>query len=748
MTPRARLSPGGVALMLSLLASTAFAQAVPEIQIAPPEAVETAPVEQPESVPVPIPAQRDATAPLSEAPDRKLLLTLRPPPSLPHSVVMGTSLPEPGVVRLTGETATSEFVLWLPDGVPLPPELVLSVRSSINVLADTAGMQVTINGATPVELPLNKFDGFGTLRVPAPDLVPGPNRIALSLRQPHRIFCGPDASFDVWTEIELTRSGAEYPVDALVPNADLFSLAVGNQISAGRPVNLLADPGIEPAALRGLATALGGAMQGQGQVNIQSFYMPTARNSATVALIPSDRSLVSYRQDANGAPVLQVESANGALPDLGGVLLPDTMPQAAPPPMLTPGQTSSLADLGGTDLIGNTHYYRHDFRFRLPSDWLLLANQKAHLDLQYGFADDLPKGAMLLVKVNDETIRLLPLDRNGGRIVDPLTIPFGARLLNPGQNTLSFEMMVPGDPADAACAPRRTDMLVVTKETTIEVPKSPAMQLSGITSPLSTLTPAGITVDPQAIDAKPLDLFATQLAAGLTPSDQPDDQVSLSLVDIAGLRPSDAGIPTRVLQEALFPVEIAPVAKAAPVPAAPQFRLSEESEPAPDAEPTEAKENAKEPAWSFGGWLSGMRERVRNSAFMTSDQDLGDWLQGRKGDALLMSGHADQPEALRLIVGPDAQANAIGPALNKLRTGSLGEGKAVLLSNDGTYQVWASAQLPRMREAVTPLNLLPVLGNYASWSPFIFTLGLLVLGLISIIPALLIVVLFRKRRLR
>ncbi|WP_180267223.1 hypothetical protein, partial [Salmonella enterica] len=71
-------------------------------------------------------------------------------------------------------------------------------------------MQVTVNDAAPVNVvALDSFSGFEQVDVPVQGLKSGENRIGISLRQTHRIFCGPDASFGVWTEIDLTRSGAE-----------------------------------------------------------------------------------------------------------------------------------------------------------------------------------------------------------------------------------------------------------------------------------------------------------------------------------------------------------------------------------------------------------------------------------------------------------------------------------------------------------------------------------------------------------
>ncbi|AMY70304.1 cellulose synthase [Frigidibacter mobilis] len=87
--------------------------------------------------------------------------------------------------------------------------------------------------------------------------------------------------------------------------------------------------------------------------------------------------------------------------------------------------------------------------FRLPDDWLILASQEARFTLLYGFADDLPAGSLMLVKVNGQTVRLLPLDRNGGSVQPPLEIGFAANLLHPGANRVSFEAILPGIPRHA-----------------------------------------------------------------------------------------------------------------------------------------------------------------------------------------------------------------------------------------------------------------------------------------------------------
>ncbi|SMO65869.1 cellulose biosynthesis cyclic di-GMP-binding regulatory protein BcsB [Paracoccus laeviglucosivorans] len=732
-----------------LLSGTAMAQ---DIVLPPAAAPEAQPA--PEAPPVgqsidAAPAPRDGM-PEAPAPEiRQSLLKLRPLTTLPEEVRMGPSLPQPGILRLTGEVARTDLGLDLPPDQALPESLQLSLRSAINVLPDTAVMQITVNDAAPVDMPLNSFNGFKTVNVPTEGLIAGQNRIAISLRQPHRIYCGPDASFGVWTELDLTRSGAQIDQSNLPPTAQGFALALSQQVGSGLPVTVLSGDDTDPAILRQMTDALGTAMQGRGWIDMRSPYDIAARQGPSVALLPSDRDQISYRLDGRGTPTMVVEYQGDALPDFSLAMQELTFPAQAQAQMLQPGVAQTLAQLGQSDIVGNTHYFRKDVEFRLPDDWLLLANQKARLNLQYGYAENLPQGSILLVKINDETVRLLPLDREGGKLLDPLAVGFGARLLHSGVNTLSFEMMVPGNPPDVACPPRQTDMLVVTKESSLLVPHSPAMQLGGFSSALSGLSAAGIKADPAAAERSRMEMAAIQLAAGLRPSPEPDAAVSLTLMDFSTLPTSLADVSLRELQEALFPTVAMPAAsaQAAPPPAAPQapsFRLSETAEtPAPTAEVA-----APARSWSPLAWLHRQRERLEKAAFLSSGEGLSQWLDGRRGDALLITLDRSQPEALGLILGPDAQTRGISRALDELRSNRLGQGAVALLSNDGSWEIWSPVETPRLQERVTVMNLFPILGNLASWSPFLFATMLLVLGLISVVPALAIVIIFRKSRLR
>ncbi len=731
---------------------------VPVIVLEPGQAAAPSAGEGPARVaPLAVPVTRDTGA-AAISPAAPLMIPLLPAgPPLPAGVQVGGSLPEPGILRLTGETVTQEMQLILPEGVAPPQqELVLMMRSSVNVLPETARMTVTLNDAEPVELRLEHLGPFVAVRVPAPGLLPGLNRVALSLYQPHRIYCGPDATFQVWTELDLAASGVAVPARALTTDAPGFVAAMRAQAAGGRAVGLQAGEGLDPAVLRGVARALAAALGGAGRVEARRPYGMQAGDVARVTLIAADRDQITFRRDMAGAIVMVVEVSGAAVPDLAG-LLPAADGAAAAPAVaeLTPGAPVSFAQLGVPRIIGNTHYFRRDVPFRLPEDWLLLANQRASLTLHYGFADGLAKDALLLVKINGETVRLLPLDRAGGKVQPPLDIPFAANLLHAGRNDVTLEAIVPGDPPDAPCTRRKADMLVVLDDSFLDIPASPKMRQPGLAEPLARLGGDSVIVPDDAPQKARLEFAALPLSTLLDPLPGHEGGARLNIVTLegAGLVPlAGTGLSLRTVQRAVFrPAEVAPAAAGEPAPEAPAFRLTEEEAPPP------AAAAPAEPGWldrlwlgatrlfTAEGWFARQWGAIRDAAFLDSDGPLEGWLQAHSGTALLLRPDRDDPDSLWLVLGPEADLAGFGPSLDQFRRSGLARGDAALMQPDGSWIVWSSGEAPELLEPLTPGNIRAVLGNYASWSPLVFMLALLGLALLSVLPALAFILLTRRK---
>ncbi len=685
---------------------------------------------------------------------------IRPMPAemLPEGVVAGAGLSGPGILRLTGETASVDLVIDLPPVSPLPDALKFTLQTSVNVLPEQASLQVTVNNAEPAKLPLDHLGSFSSVSLPTSALVAGTNRIGLTLTQPHRIFCGPEATFGVWTEIDLSQSGVQVAESGLGADARDFAMAARSETAGGRSLVLLTDDNTDPALIRSVTQQLTRALGPGGRVTLRSFYSLGPQPIASVALIESDAPRAEVRMGASRGLVLQIEHNNGTLPDLEPFLSAFPPAQVSGAPALEPGVRTALSTLGSEDIIGNTHYFRRDVPFSLPPDWLLMANQKARLDLHYGFARSLPKGAILLVKINDQTIRLLPLDEKGGEVLPLLQIGFNANILHPGRNALSFEMMVPGSPPDGACPIRRSDMLVVLSDSTLTIPPSPPMVLPGLATALLRIDPAAVIAPPEAVDHTKLEREAMQIAAELAPPIDPLDTVRLQVVGLSdfALVPFDeTGLTLSIVQKVLFPMVKPPVAvEAEPAtPAAPArstFTLSEDEAPAaaaPIDEPGFAGGLVRD-LWqslSPGAWIAGEYQALRDSAFVGTAQSLPDWLEGRSGTALLLRPEFNQRGELWLMLGPGASPQDVGAALNRLRENSLAQGEAALLQEDGSWQVWTPIRPPRLLDMPAATEVRTILGNYASWSPLIFTLAMLGLALLSALPALFYVLLSRRK---
>jgi len=336
--PAAKASPDTLAAGAES-APGADAGAVPQIQLPhPPSTVaETSNASTPPIIP-----ERDRGGDVMPADAQKWFLPPVPTVRLPAGVQMGASLSAAGILRLTGEVAAIDLRLDVPQDVAIPDELMLTLRSTVNVLPDAAAMTVIINDAPPVVLSLDHLTGFETVGIPATGLTAGTNRISIELRQPHRIYCGPEASFSVWTEIHLTQSGV--PIDAAVIAADTSGLAMAlrTQVAIGRVLPVLVAEDENAAVQRQLAEMLNHATRGQVPVQFRSFYELGPPLPLSIALIASDRSHAELREGAAGGLVLQVEHSSGELPTLDE-LLPSLSLVPNSVPALAPGVTTSLA---------------------------------------------------------------------------------------------------------------------------------------------------------------------------------------------------------------------------------------------------------------------------------------------------------------------------------------------------------------------------------------------------------------------
>lgn len=104
------------------------------------------------------------------------------------------------------------------------------------------------------------------------------------------------------------------------------------------------------------------------------------------------------------------------------------------------------------------------------------------------------------------------------------------------------------------------------------------------------------------------------------------------------------------------------------------------------------------------------------------------------------------PDSLWLILAPQVSVDDVAERLQELIAARQAIGEAAVLQTDGSWQIWTPIRPPELREWLFGSNLRAILGNYASWSPLLFTLSLLALALLSAVPALFYVLASRESK--
>jgi len=763
-------------MCLVIWAGSLQAQAVPEddpiIDLTP--MFDFLPVPGSEPVPVPEPAPEPAPdlapdrvgdvqpEPLPDAPVATPVEEPEVPPTLPAYIrggaseaaegeLAGTPFLSParsgegvGVIRLTGEFSELPLTIDVP-AVADVADLRIAYQSSINNLPGDSQLTAILNGTEIARIEPSAFDGFAVVSLPREGLVEGRNSLVIRSELSHRIFCGPEASFGIWTEIDLAQSGIEIARDsglgsgAAGADAEDFRLAMIAQLAAGHAVPVVAASAVAPAQLADLRQRLAALLPGaMPELDVQSPYAPAPEEIAVarIAIVASAAPLAEIRKGEDGALILVISAEVDA--PLLDVILPGLGAIAGPPAFL-PGVSATLSEMGYPPISMQGHYGRTDLDFRLPGDWLLISSQRVLLDLLYDYAPGLPEGALMLVKVNGTTIRLLPLFGQGGETLPMLPVGFPAQLLAPGPNTLTFETIIPGDPPDLPCPRIEGPLLRVSGESALRIPSSPRMHFANVGAGLSELDPGAVVATPEASADGVAVATVQAIMLRLRPFAGAVGETRLTIAGVSELdrlAPGDLGLTRQMAETALAPPLPAPV-----LPAPVEAELTD----LPATVPTDAASVTDRVSTLIAGLWQSLRELAA-----PGDPALPLWLEGRRGTAMLVMPDAASPDALWLLLGPAADPDTVARALAMARTDPAGPtGRLSLLQQDGTWQSWRAATTPpQLNEPLTIANFRTVVGNYASWSPLGFVIILAILMSISVILGLVFVVRTRGSRKR
>lgn len=657
--------------------------------------------------------------------------------------------PAGSAIRFDGERRSLHFALFVPQ-----PSAVRALRvatmSSINVLPERSRYRVFVNDTLVGEGRLEHFTSPGAVDFPlgSATLLTGQNDVRIELVQFHRIYCGPEASFALWSDIDLAASGAVLTSAEGISGTDGFLMGLAGAAAIGTGIEIRGADGLGDyrdewvsQITQRISAALGGdpiPFRFTEYWSVQG----AARSASRVTFLPSSVNRLSFRTAGDGAQVMLVEFVPGerphALPDFE-TLLPRVAARAQPTLIATQVPVP-FADFGFETTEVFDRYALIQQRFRLPDDYIVLTNDKAEIRLDYIYAPDLPEGAMLLVHINNTNIRLLPLRGEGGQLIEQFPVRFEARHLRAGINTLGLEVMVPGNPADMPCPTVEAPVLAIGQSSTIRVPYSPSMYLPDMHIAFAGLTPLSVTVNElsgRAFDENDV----VTLRAALSGGERPDAATLgarlhlLALDDLGSIPNGGYQISRRAVEAAMVDEAQIAAVTGSEAPLHSLLRLQERGE-SPAA-------LARGWDWLKGGFSTALQWLQPRSGTL-----LEAWLAEQDAQAVLLQLDPARPTHLWLLRAPGSDMSAIASAIVAARTTAEGpRGQVAVLDRDGRWHSWtAPDRQPVLLEPVTLGNVRHVLGNFVSAMPVRYVFGLFFLALVSALFALRLVISTREHR--
>ncbi|MCL1628046.1 cellulose biosynthesis cyclic di-GMP-binding regulatory protein BcsB [Roseibaca sp. V10] len=651
------------------------------------------------------------------------------------------------LARVTGERELVSFDLYVADP-GRTQRLQLVTVSSINLLPERSFMRVLVNGVDLGRTSLDNFesedsDEFilapGTLRA-------GRNAVQIEFRQGHRIFCGPEASFDLWSDIDLTHSGLVQDADNGAIGPDDFMMGLAAQSAALAPVEIRGIDSLGAEAenwRRALVRRLNQSLVGAPVVFAFTDYWTLERETpaqARITILPAAQSRVSFQVGGDGARVMVLEVAQGTRPAdlLGQIPQLEPQEQADRASLLVADAENTFANFGIHTESFSQRYAIRNHPFRLPDDWLILTAEKARIYLDYAYVEGLPQGSLLLIRVNGQSVRLLPLRGDGGAPIVRFPIDFEARIMQPGTNTLTFEMMVPGDPADLPCPAYDQPFLQIGETSSLFVPYSPPMSIPDMDLAFSALTPDSLRQNELSGRAySENDILTLSAVLARARGDIRSSTLHLVSIDDLGAVPMAHHRADRKLLEDT--VLITPEYEA----------LLAEQRTVDDPFAVRRQQERGFTAALSNIWALVLDKVywVRDRIFPSNGDQLNAWLSERRGQAVLFHLDPDRPDEIWMLRSPDSDITQIANSIAGARAYGRGpRGQVSILGYDGRWDNWiAPDRRPIMLEPWSFQNFRTAMGNFVSARPIFYTFLMLFLAMASALVALRLVISTREK---
>ncbi|WP_238190531.1 cellulose biosynthesis cyclic di-GMP-binding regulatory protein BcsB [Methylobacterium frigidaeris] len=405
--------------------------------------------------------------------------------------------------RLAGEEDALQFPVYVTEAQARgPAKLRVSYLSAISVAPEASELSGSVNGT---KVGWTRIQAPGAVKVvefPIPEglLKAGYNAVALTASQRHRVDCSTEATYELWTQIDPSRSGlvvgqaadldlktlaalepdesGALPIGVLLserPSPERLERMIG-AVQAVALIGRLAGPAVSfgpPLSGRaGLNLVVGTAAEIRGTDGVEELGAITGprvallapRGSRAPTLVVTGPSAADVRQ----AIATLASSGDGSGTPAGARLAELT--RGYP---VQGGESLTLEQLGVASREFNGRLLRVGFTVRFPADFVPADYGKVMLHLAGGYAAGLESSAQIVVDINGRNAASVPLPYSRGEVFTDSAIPLPLSLWRPGLNRVEISAQLP-TAADRTCdtlAPgaRRARFLFLDR-TRIDVP--------------------------------------------------------------------------------------------------------------------------------------------------------------------------------------------------------------------------------------------------------------------------------------
>ncbi|AWN54335.1 cellulose biosynthesis cyclic di-GMP-binding regulatory protein BcsB [Methylobacterium sp. 17Sr1-1] len=385
-----------------------------------------------------------------------------------------------GGYRLAGEEASLQFPVHVTEAQARgPAKLRVSYLSAISVAPESSELSGSVNGTRVGWTRIQAPGAVKVVEFPLPEgvLKPGYNAVTLAASQRHRVDCSTEATYELWTQIDPSRSGL---VVAQASDLDLKTLAALEPDESGalpigvllaeRPsperlermigavqavalVGRLARPAVSfgPAlsGRAGLTLAVGTAAELRGTDGLEELG-PIAGPRVAVLAPRGSRAPVLVVTGVSAADVRQAIATLAASGDESGTPPGTRLAELTRGIPVEGGESLTLEQLGVASREFNGRLLRVGFAVRFPADFVPADYGKVILHLAGGYAAGLEPSARIVVDINGRNAASVPLPYSRGEVFTDSAIPLPLSLWRPGLNRVEISAQLP-TAADRTC---------------------------------------------------------------------------------------------------------------------------------------------------------------------------------------------------------------------------------------------------------------------------------------------------------